>query len=281
MESLIKRAAGDLIKSKYAIALTGAGISTASGIPDFRGPNGVWTKNPEAERIAYQTYEIFLRDPVEYWEIRLTQPYMISGLEEAMPNPGHLALYELEQMNILKSVLTQNVDGLHVKAGSRKVFEYHGSVMKLRCLSCGARFEREEYDLEGLRKAQELPPLCGKCNSPLKADVVHFNEPIPIDVAHNSIQEAGMCDLMLICGTSAVVYPFAELPRIARQKEVQWKQQAIPDTSSKSDTGHVTIIEVNAERTPLSSGGISDYILEGNTAEILPEIVKAIKLETG
>lgn len=278
MDLLIERAANDLRKSKYPIALTGAGISTASGIPDFRGPNGVWTKNPEAERIAYQTYDIFLSDPVRYWEIRLTQPYMISGLEEALPNPGHIALYELEQMNVLKSVITQNIDGLHVKAGNRRVFEYHGSIQKLRCLSCGTRFDCQEYDLKGLRESQKLPPLCGKCNSPLKSDVVHFNEPIPVDSSGNSVEEAVKCDLMLICGTSAVVYPFADLPRIARQKEMQWKRQTeMQDTLLENDSRHVTIIEVNAAKTPLSTGGISDYIIEGDTAEILPEIVGAIK----
>ena len=278
METSIKKAAKDLLGSKYAIALTGAGISTASGIPDFRGPDGVWTKNPEAERVAYQAYEIFLRDPVRYWEIRLTQPYMIGGLAEASPNPGHLALAELEHMNILKSVVTQNIDGLHVKAGNRKVFEYHGSILRLRCLSCGARFEREEYDLEGLRKSQKLPPLCRKCSSPLKSDVVHFNEPIPADVAQNSVEEASICDVMLVCGTSAVVYPFADLPRIARQREMNWKHQmTTPGTLPEGDTRHVTIIEVNAQRTPLSDAGISDYIIQGDTAEVLPEIVSTMK----
>jgi NAD-dependent deacetylase len=279
MESLIQRAAHDLIRSKYVVALTGAGISTESGIPDFRGPHGVWTKNPEAERMAYQTYNIFLNNPADYWEMRLTQPYIISGIAEAMPNPGHYALYELEQLNILKSVVTQNIDGLHVKAGNRRVMEFHGSVTKLRCVSCGARFNLEEYDLEALRIAKQLPPLCNKCNSPLKSDVVHFNEPIPSDIAQASMEEAYLCDLMLICGTSAVVYPFAELPRIARQRGMELRRQPLTDNSSENYTARVIIIEVNADRTPLTTGGISDYILQGNTGEILPEIVKAIKKE--
>jgi NAD-dependent deacetylase len=279
IESLIQRAAHDLIRSKYAIALTGAGMSTESGIPDFRGPHGVWTKNPEAERMAYQTYSIFLNNPADYWEMRLTQPYMISGIGEAMPNPGHYALFELEQLNIIKSVVTQNIDGLHVKAGNRRVMEFHGSVLKLRCVSCGARFNLEEYDLEALLAAKQLPPLCSKCNSPLKSDVVHFNEPIPSDIAQASMEEAYLCDLMLICGTSAVVYPFAELPRIARQKGRESGQQPAPDNLSENYASRVIIIEVNADRTPLTTGGISDYILQGNTGEILPEIVKAIKKE--
>ncbi|MEJ2738362.1 MAG: Sir2 family NAD-dependent protein deacetylase [Dehalococcoidia bacterium] len=279
IESLIQRAAQDLIKSKYAIALTGAGMSTESGIPDFRGPNGVWTKNPEAERMAYQTYSIFLNNPVDYWEIRLTQPYMISGIEDARPNSGHYALFELEQLNIIKGVVTQNIDGLHVKAGNRRVMEFHGSVSKLRCVSCGARFNLEEYDLEALRVAKQLPPICNKCNSPLKSDVVHFNEPIPSDIVQESMEEAYRCDLMLICGTSAVVYPFAELPRIARQRGMELRRQQVPDNSSENYAPRVIIIEVNADRTPLTTGGISDYILQGNTGEILPEIVKAVSKE--
>ncbi|MBM3120161.1 MAG: NAD-dependent protein deacylase, partial [Chloroflexi bacterium] len=140
METLIERASRDLLRSKHAIALTGAGISTESGIPDFRGPSGIWTKDPEAEKRAYQTYHKFLRDPKEYWEDILSGRSLLGNLENAQPNPGHYALAELGKMGILKSVLTQNIDGLHEKAGSQRVLEYHGSVFKLRCPSCGSRF---------------------------------------------------------------------------------------------------------------------------------------------
>jgi NAD-dependent deacetylase len=268
LDSLIERAAIDLLKSKHAIALTGAGMSTESGIPDFRGPNGIWTKDPEAEKRAYQTYHTFLRNPKEYWEDVLSGRSMLGDLTSARPNPGHDALVELEKLGILKSVLTQNIDGLHVKAGSQRVLEYHGSVLKLRCPSCGSRYQRDEYDLKGLMLEDKLPPRCNKCSSPIKGDVVHFNEPIPADVAQDSLEEAWKCDLMLICGTSAVVYPFAQLPRIARQRQVEAERKA------KSAT---TIIEINAEPTPLTAEGISDYLIQGRTAEILPRIVEAVK----
>ncbi len=240
MEQLIERAARDLVDSKYAIALSGAGISTESGIPDFRGPSGVWTKNPEAERRAYRGYERFLGDPKGWWEERLTAPSLLGDLEKAMPNPGHHALTELEQLGILKCVITQNVDALHEKAGSKNLLEYHGSFSKLRCVSCGLRFRRDEFDLEKLRRENQLPPYCPACRGVVKSDSVSFGEPIPSDVAYQSSEEAQKCDLMLICGTSAVVYPFASLPRIARQR------------------GTVTIIEVNAEPTPLTEERISD-----------------------
>jgi len=260
MENLIERAARDLVNSKYAIALTGAGISTESGIPDFRGPSGIWTKNPEAERRAYAGYQRFLEDPKAWWEESLTtpRPSLMGDLEKRLPNPGHYALVELEKIGILKCVVTQNVDALHEKAGNKRVLEYHGSVAKMRCVSCTSRFSRDEFDLERLRREDKLPPLCPKCGGVIKTDGVFFGEPIPPDVAQQSLVEAQKCDLMLICGTSAVVYPFASLPRVARQRAI-------------------TIIEVNAEPTPLTEEMVSDYLIQGKTGEILPRIVEAVK----
>ena len=279
MESLIKRAAEDLARSRYAIVLTGAGISTESGIPDFRGPDGIWTKNPDAERKAYQTYHTFLSSPKKYWQERLSQPSILGDLEKAKPNPGHYALAELERMSILKCVITQNVDGLHEKAGNQKVLEYHGSIYKLRCPSCGLRFRREEYDLEILKGDEsQIPPRCAKCKSPIKGDVVHFNEPIPSDVADGSLEETYKCDLMLICGTSAVVYPFASLPQIARQRNIEIRRKANSGHSSVESALAVTIIEINADPTPLTTEKISDYLIQGKTAEILPKLVEYVRM---
>jgi NAD-dependent deacetylase len=276
-ESLIQKAAEYIVNSKYAVALTGAGMSTESGIPDFRGPDGLWTKNPDAERIAYETYHVFRRDPAEYWQVRLTTPYLLGDIDIALPNKGHYALAELEEMGILKCVMTQNIDGLHEKAGSARVLEYHGSIFKLRCMTCGARFHRDEYKLDALLESGKLPPVCSSCSSALKSDVVHFNEPIPQDVAGESIKEAQKCDLMLICGTSAVVYPFASLPRMARYREYDAGLGAFFDMPSGEWNQDVTIIEVNAEPTPLTSSGISDFLIQGKTADILPKIVEVVK----
>jgi len=259
MEELIVKAARDLVNSRYAIALTGAGISTESGIPDFRGPQGVWTKNPEAERRAYRGYERFLQDPKGWWQETLAGRSLLGDLRQVMPNPGHHALVELESMGILKCVITQNVDALHERAGTRRLLEYHGSFLKLRCTSCELRFRRDEFDLEKLIREDQLPPRCPRCRGVIKSDTVSFGEPIPSDVAHQSLEEAWKCDLMLICGTSAVVYPFASLPRVARERR------------------GVTIIEINADPTPLTEEGISDYIIQGKTGEILPRIVEETK----
>jgi NAD-dependent deacetylase len=259
MEEFITRAARDINKSKYAIALTGAGISTESGIPDFRGPSGIWTKNPEAERQAYRSYERFTLDPKGWWEERLTSPGFLGDLGKVKPNPGHYALAHLEDMGALKCVITQNVDALHEKAGTKNLLEYHGNAFKLRCISCLARFGPNEFDVKKLQEEGKLPPLCPHCGGVVKSDGVAFGEPIPADVADKSYREALKCDLMLICGTSAVVYPFADLPRVARGRE------------------GVVIIEVNAESTPLTMNGISNYIIKGKTGEILPQIVEEVK----
>ncbi len=273
MEELIERAAKDLVDSKYAVALTGAGISTESGVPDFRGPKGIWTRDPEAERRAYQTYGKFLSDPKEYWEERLGSPSLLGDLERLSPNPGHYALAELEGMGVLKCVITQNVDNFHRRAGSKNVLEYHGNAFKLRCVSCNARYDSEEYDLSELREQGKLPPLCRRCGGAIKVDVVHFQEPIPSDIAHQSVEEAWKCDLMLICGTSAVVYPFAELPRIARQRKTERERKTETGLFAVEKAPAVTIIEVNAEPTPLTEEGISGYLIQGKTGEVLPRIV--------
>ena len=262
---LIEKTAESLARAKYAIALTGAGMSTESGIPDFRGPSGVWPKNPKAEQDAYKTYPKLLDDPKGWWEEMLSQP--VSGresLEKAAANTGHYALAELEQIGVLKWTLTQNIDGLHEKAGSKNLLAYHGTVTKLRCISCNARYPRDSFDFEKLKADDQLPPRCSHCQGVLKSDVVYFGEPIPSDIAYQSEEEARKCDVMLVCGTSAVVYPFANLPRLAGQ-------------GSRGKKPAATVIEVNAEPTPLTQEHVSDYLIQGKTGGILPAIVEAVK----
>lgn len=269
LEDLIQRAADDLANSKYAIALSGAGISTESNIPDFRGPKGIWTTDKEAEAKAYERYELFLADPKAYWEEVLYTRYgaLYRAIGHVEPNPGHYALAELERDGVIKCVITQNIDGLHEKAGSKNLLEYHGSARKLRCISCRSRFSIEEFSFE------QLPPRCGNCGRALKYDVVHFKEAIPEDVSARSEEEALNCDLMLICGTSAVVYPFASLPRIAKRHS-----GGLPARLYASEAKSATkIIEVNAEPTPLTHEGVSDYLIQGKTGEILPQIAKRVK----
>jgi NAD-dependent deacetylase len=276
MEKLIKKAAQDLINAHYAIALTGAGMSTESGIPDFRGPSGVWTKNPDAERRAYRSYEFFMENPKGWWEERLTAPNIFGDLAKVQPNAGHIAIGDLEKAGILKTVITQNIDGLHEKGGAKNVLEYHGCALKLRCTSCLSRTSRDVIDLEALRKENRLPPICSRCGGIIKTDTVAFGEHIPEDVAEQSLEEAHKCDLMLICGTSAVVYPFANLPRIVRQRKAPYAASADPSRHLKA-TRDTVIIEINAEPTPLTHERISDYIIQGQIGDILPQIVEEVK----
>ena len=257
MSELIERAARDRSGSSYAIVLSGAGMSTESGIPDFRGPKGLWTTDPAAEAKAYQRYALFLADPESYWREMSGETgghgAFYGAVRDAEPNAGHYALAELERMGLVKCVITQNIDGLHPKAGSRNVIEYHGSVHKVRCTSCGLRSRLAEAS------PADLPPRCN-CGNVLKLDVVHFGEPIPPDVMVQAEEESLKCDLMIVCGTSAVVYPFAGLPR-----------------GAKLGRGPAaTIVELNAEETPLTTEGVSDYLIQGRTGEILPRIVEAL-----
>ena len=172
---------------------------------------------------------------------------------------------------------TQNVEGLHQKAGSRNVIEYHGSMAKLRCMSCGSRFDRKEFDLQKLKEEGQLPPLCRNCSGILKFDGVYFREPIPSDVAHQSLEEVYKCDLMLICGTSAVVYPFAQLPRTAKQKRIDKQRQTQTSLYVVEGIPAVTIIEINSEPTSLTYEKITDYLIQGRTGEILSRIFEEVK----
>ena len=247
--------------------MTGAGISTESGIPDFRGPSGIWTRDPEAEKRAYRSYDRFQKNPEGVLGGEADRHFPAWATLPAPPRtPAISPSPSWKPWAILKWVITQNIDNLHQKAGSRKVLDYHGNAFKLRCASCTARYESEEFDLMKMRKEDQLPPLCRKCGGVIKSDIVHFQESIPSDVSTLSLEAAMASDVMLICGTSAVVYPFANLPRIARRLR---RESGLP----------FTLIEINAEPTPLTEQNLSDYLIQGKTGEILPQIVAEIREE--
>ncbi len=161
----IEKAARLLMESKYVVVLVGAGMSVESGIPPFRGPGGLWTKYGEPDM---RGYDRFLADPKGWWESILKREgyasELVDGIAQAKPNQGHYALAELEEMGILKYIITQNVDNLHYAAGSKNIAEIHGNILKLRCVSCGHRFERGEISVE------MLSPLCPDCGWFIKTD---------------------------------------------------------------------------------------------------------------
>ncbi|UCG65695.1 MAG: NAD-dependent deacylase [Deltaproteobacteria bacterium] len=243
MDELIKKSARIILDSKLTIALTGAGISVESGIPDFRSKGGLWDRfDPE----EYATIWAFREDPEKVWQMLKE---MEETVDSARPNEAHLGLAELERMGLLQSVITQNVDNLHQEGGSRDVIEYHGNSCSLVCLQCGKRYDYQE-------KKGEYPPRC-VCTKILKPNVVFFGEGIPAEAMTRSSQLASTCQALLIIGTSAVVSPFNILPRQAKQ------------AGSK-------IIEINLEKTVLTDH-ITDIFLQGKASEKVSQVVSAVK----
>lgn len=198
-----EEAARRLGESKYAVALTGAGISVESGIPDFRSPGGLWSR---FDPLEYGYIESFRRNPAKVWGMLLELDALISRAE---PNGAHIALAELEKRDLIRWVITQNVDSLHHRAGSTKVIEFHGNNRVLRCDLCGKRSAREEVSV------LNLPPLCW-CGGLIRPDLVFFGEAIPEEALRMALSAAEKCDLMMVIGTSAAVAPASTLPRIAK-----------------------------------------------------------------
>ena len=208
MSEEIEKVAGLIKDAEMVVALTGAGISVESGIPDFRSPGGLWSRYDPA---VYGTYEAFVNDPSKFWELaRELNPL----LEGAKPNPAHLALAELERLGKCEAVITQNIDHLHQEAGSTTVLELHGTYGTATCLKC-----ERKHELEEIKKFVELEkiPTCTDCGGVVKPDVVLFGEPLPSNTIAQAVQLAMETSLMLVIGTSLEVVPAASLPIYTRR----------------------------------------------------------------
>ncbi len=221
MESIYKKVAHLMVDLKQCVALTGAGISAESGIPTFRSKGGLWEKY---DPMVYASIETFREDPSKYWTIR---GEFIRNYDAYQPNKAHVALAELEQMGIVRHVITQNIDGLHKKAGSQNVTEIHGSLRETYCLQCG-----KEYLAPGVPDG--MPPYC-ECGGVLKPNTVLFGEQLPEDALEKAYQESASCKLMLVIGTSAVVQPAASLPAVAQQKGAKIVEVNIEPAFSAAD----------------------------------------------
>jgi len=184
-----------LLERQPCVVLTGAGISTESGIPDFRSPSGIWAQYDPME---YATIDAFRRDPVKVWEFYALR---LEALARAEPNAGHVALAELERRGLVRAVVTQNIDGLHQRAGSREVIEVHGSIRTAECLACG-----EETALE------QAMPACPRCGEVMKPGVVMFGELLPPGAMERATELAREAGLLLVVGSALEVYPVAGLP---------------------------------------------------------------------
>ncbi|MDP2964712.1 MAG: NAD-dependent deacylase [Pelolinea sp.] len=207
-KNLIKQAANLLSKANYAVAFTGAGISTPSGIPDFRSPqSGLWN---HSDPFKVASIWAFRQSPKDFFD--WIRPLAINA-ESAKPNSAHLCLAQLENLGIIKAVITQNIDGLHHKAGSRNVLELHGSAQTATCPSCGKKHNRD-YFHRIITQSEEFP-RCSDCKSIIKPDVVLFGESLPQDIWNKAYQECLLADLILIVGSSLEVSPANSLPEIA------------------------------------------------------------------
>ena len=236
--------AGLLKQSRKAAAITGAGISVESGIPDFRSKGGLWER---FDPLEYATIRAFKKNPAQVW-VMLREMDRI--LVKARPNPAHYALAELEKRGILIGVITQNVDNLHQAAGSHNVVEYHGNAHRFVCLNCQGVWAREALDFD-------QTPLYCYCGGLIKPDVVFFGEPIPEEAMFKANSLALSGDLLLLIGSSMEVAPANMLPQVAKENGA-------------------IIVENNTEHTRMTDF-LTDYFLVGPAGKVWPQVMKAIE----
>jgi len=243
----LHRAAELLAGARHGLALTGAGISAESGIPTFRGEGGLWTKY---DPVKVSSIETFLADPAAYWMVSRERGRVALA---ARPNPGHVALAALEAAGHIVAVVTQNTDGLHQESGSSRVLELHGSGRTVECLDCGRREPRSAVQE---RLDTEMPPRCRHCGGTvLKPTVVLFGEPMPAAPMQEAFALAAEADVMLVVGSSLVVYPAADVPLVALRSGAR-------------------MIVINAEPTPFDR--LAEVVIHGRSGEVLPEIARLI-----
>jgi len=238
---MFEKISDQLKKAKNIVFVTGAGISQESGIPTFRGKDGLWRKY---DPMTLATIDAFYQNPKLVWEWYEERRQNILA---ANPNPGHKAIAELEQYKQV-SVLTQNIDGLHQRAGSTSVYELHGSIITIKCTVC-------DFKDTITSNFTHLPPLC-KCGNMLRPDVVWFGEALPQDIWKSAIEQSSSCDVMVVVGTSLAVSPANLLPVYAKQNGA-------------------LMIEVNPDEIPMS--GTMDLSLRSSAAKTLPELIRIVK----
>ncbi len=251
VQELIQEASNLLRQAQYAVALTGAGISTPSGIPDFRSPgSGLWNQVNPFEVASLQGFRY--RPKAFYDWIRPLAQKIVT----AQPNPAHYALAELESKGILKSVITQNIDMLHSRAGSQTVYEVHGHVREATCITCFKIFPAESIFRTLLEDENAPVPQCSDCNGVLKPNTILFGEQLPIQVLQKAERDARQADVMLVAGSSLEVVPVANLPRYVLHKGGK-------------------LILVNLGKTHYDH--LADVVIHHEVAEVLPRLVKALE----
>ncbi|HHE37620.1 MAG TPA: NAD-dependent deacylase [Candidatus Cloacimonetes bacterium] len=242
---MIEKAAELIKNAKHITAFTGAGISVESGIPPFRGKNGLWSKfDPIFLDISY-----FQQNPLKSWKLIKEIFYDFFG--KAEPNAAHFALAEMEKKEYIKAIITQNIDNLHQQAGSNEVYEFHGNSRDLICINCGKIHSAEKTDFSN------LPPKCDYCRNVLKPDFVFFGEPIPEPARTNSFLETEKADVFLLIGTTGEIMPASLIPIQAKRNNVK-------------------IIEVNIQSSNYTNT-ITDVFLRGKATEVMSKLLKYLE----
>lgn len=245
----IEKAAHLISKANYIVAFTGAGISTESGIADFRSPGGLWERFDPAE---YAEYSAFLAHPEKYWTMHKELSHIVLSAE---PNPAHIALADLElKFGKLKTIITQNVDSLHSRAGNTKIFELHGSAQTARCLSCSKEFFYTV--IQEMLEEGTTVPRCPQCDGIIKTNTILFGEPLPFGVLEQARNEIQSSDLVIVVGSSLTIYPAAALPMFAYNS-------GIP------------LIIINVEPTPLDR--YADVVINEKAGETFTEIISVLR----
>jgi NAD-dependent deacetylase len=239
----LARAVDIIKKSNRIVALTGAGISVDSGIPDFRSEGGLWERYDPHE---YATYDSFLINPEKFWQMGQELAEVILKAE---PNPAHKGLTKLEESGKLIGIITQNIDNLHQSAGSKKVIELHGNYLRAYCMNCAMQYIGEDIHrrvVEG-----EIPPICDQCGGVLKSEAILFGEPLPEKPMEEAVEMCRTADLMLIIGSSLTIYPVAFLPQLA-----------------KDEGAKIIIVSISGT----NRDHIADLVLRGRSSDIIPKI---------
>lgn len=252
MEEKIKQIAQWIVSSKRIVVFSGAGLSTESGIPDFRSPGGVWSRyNPED--FYFQKFISSETSREKYWQMATE---MYEPMKKAEPNLAHLAIAELEKLGKLDCVITQNIDGLHLKAGNspERVIELHGTAMYVTCLNCHKRYDRDEIQ-ERIKRGVKVP-YCDDCGGPLKPATISFGQAMPERETHEAYNRSSMCDLFIVIGSSLVVQPAASMPLVAKQSGAK-------------------LVIINRDPTPYDN--MADIVIHGLAGPTMSNILKEVK----
>ncbi len=254
MEEKLRQLAQWILQSRRTVVFSGAGLSTESGIPDFRSPGGIWDKY-HPEDFYFQNFIASETSREKYWQMATE---MYESIKDAKPNPAHLAIAELERLGRLDCVITQNIDGLHHQAGNSpdKIIELHGTALFVTCLNCHKRYDRDEVQ-ERLRKGVRVP-YCDDCGGPLKPATISFGQSMPERETQEAYQRSSSCDLFIVIGSSLVVQPAASMPLVAKRNGAK-------------------LVIINRDPTPYDH--LADLVINDLAGKTMARVLEIVKSE--